>query len=288
MNRDFPKSVFIIFILIGIIFLSIPIYTKTKYDNFYKSYKKTEAILIESKEKFNKQKVYSLTYKYMDNEYIYFFDKTIYTNHVPKIGSKIKIKYNPSNPNDVYFFSTSNFKAFIIGGLFFIFISLIFMFSNLFWLRDILLLMFSISSMIAFTILGIDIASFIISSIIFGLFSFAAFMELLIGFKDNKIHPIDDIKKEIEQSKRIKEKKKKMKENLSIEEKLLKNKRKKIIIISIIFFLVPIPLVVILDINIFHFSKFVYYFLMIISFIFTLAGFMIGGMTLSDFDFKKK
>ena len=127
MNRDVPKGLIIILILIGVAFICWPIVEKNIYNNKYKEYIETTATFIQSNKSVtdeNVKQLYNLTYLYIVDGKEHYYTTNYSTNNVPKMGSKIRIKYNAENPDMVATYEGSFYIFFQLLGAFLIFISL--------------------------------------------------------------------------------------------------------------------------------------------------------------------
>lgn len=282
MNRDVPKGLIIILILVGMIFfLSSPTY---KIGNRYKSknYIKTTAKFIranKSRTSDNETDTYSLVYIYTVNGQQYYYETDYSTSAIPKMGSEIRIKYNPLSPSEAYSTSFNVFNVFQIVGAFFIFISLTILFSNMKWLKDLITFIFTIGFIITFLINGFYNIDFIIAIVILGIMCFASVIDFITYLKNNKFQPIEDIKREIKISKKLKQKKKEERINQTLEDKRIKNKKIKKYIIAILLFL-TMPIYILFEIKGWFPNETLGIIALIICTFCLFAGFCIGGLTL--------
>lgn len=272
MNRDVPKGIIIVTILVGIIlFFGTTIY---KIINNYNhiDYIETTAILegVSSvKTDDNGQHMYYLKYKYIINGQDYYYITDYSVSDIPKDGSTTKIKYNPINPDEAYSKSFDVFSIFQIIGAFFLFVSLIMLFSYWIWFRDIMIFLGTGSLIITLIKNNFYTGGFMLALIILGILCFASIMDFIMNLKDNQFNPLEDIKRDIAVSKEIKNRKKQI------------NKGKiKRIIKGILLFIIPLPLVIFMDIQIGYPNQVIYYIFVIISVICMFVGFFIVGMTL--------
>lgn len=193
MNKDI--SVWIIIFTMGILmFLCIPINQKIKDDE---SFLKTTGELI-SVEKYSDSNIkYRLEYKYLVNEYVYFYTVDSYEIMKPKIGYEIEIKYDQENPEECYSDKYPGFEILKIAGTILILISLLFSpLTKIIWLKDFLYIL--IPSIFVILIIqnkiyydGYWMLLLLILSVLIILNS----IELMLFFKDNNITLIKDLKK---------------------------------------------------------------------------------------------
>lgn len=282
MNRDVPKGLMIISILVGLIFFLGPTTYKIINRYMHRDYVETTATFIQLNEagtSDNGTSMYSLVYTYVVNGQQYYYETDYSTSVIPKIGSEIRIKYNPIMPNEAYSNSFNAFNVFQIVGAFFLSISLIILFSDMIWLRDLIIFLFTAGFIITFLINKFYNGGFIIAIIIFGIMCFASVMDFITYLKNNKFQPMRDIKKEIEISKKIKQKKKDERINQTQEDKERKNKKIKRIKIAILLFL-TMPLYIFIEVKGLLPNETLYTIVCIISVFCFFAGFCILGLTL--------
>lgn len=279
MNRDVPKGLIIIAIIVGsILFFGSTVF---RISNNHSDYVKTTATYSEiSDYKISDEgkKMYYLKYKYIVNEQEYYYTTDYTVGYIPLKGSKITIKYNPNDPSKVQgVFDT--FSIFQIIGIFFLTISLMILFSNLVWLRDIILFLGTISLILIIIPNHINIG-IIIVLIILGVILFASIMDFISFLKNNKFEPLTDIKKEKNKSKQIRLIKKEEKCNLTLEEMDLKKKKSKRIKIGILLLLL-LPLDIFISAKGWYPNNTIYMIASVIASLCFFAGFFITGMTLT-------
>ena len=170
MNRDAPKGLLLTVIIVGLLLFIIPTSYKSINNNNYRDYIETIATFIQSNEagkSDNGTKMYRLVYRYNVNENQYYYETDYTTSVIPKLGSEIKIKYNPDIPSQAYSKSFDVFSVFQIVGSVFIFIALITLFSDMKWLRDIIMFLFTIGFILTFIINNFYNGAYIFVIIIF-------------------------------------------------------------------------------------------------------------------------
>lgn len=283
MKRDVPKGLMIVAIIVGLIlFFGAPTY-KIFNNYIHRNYIEATGTLFiqinDSCPSNDGKEMYSLMYKYIANGQVYYYITDYCTSAIPKIGSTIKIKYNPSSPSQAYSNSFDGISVFQIIGAFFLFVSLIMLFSELVWFRDILIFLGTSILILTFIINNFYTGRFIIVLIVLGIMCFASIMDFISLLKDNRFNPLMDIKSEINKFKQIKLIKKQAKYNQTFEEKTKKEKKSKRIKIAILL-LLPLPLDVFILANGWYPSETIYMIISIISSLCFFAGFCIIGMTL--------
>ena len=115
---------------------------------------------------------------------------------------------------------------------------------------------------------------------------FASIMDFIWNVRHNGFKPLQDIKREISISKKIKERKKEEKNNLTQKDKELKQKKFKKIGIGILLFL-TIPINILIDANGWYSNETLYVIATIISVVCAFAGFSIICLTFIKFENKK-
>lgn len=253
MNRGVPKGLIIILILIGVAFICWPIVEKNIYNNKYKEYIETTATFIQSNKSVTDEdgkQLYNLTYLYIVDGNEHYYTTNYSTNNVPKIGSKIRIKYNAKNPDMVATYEGSFYMFFQLLGAFLIFISLEILFFNIIWLRDIIIFLFTGTFISVFIVNKFYTVGSIIAILIFFIMFFASIVDFIHCSIEKKIEPLNDIKREIEISRSIRRQKIEEKRNLTEEQINLRNKKVLKIIEAVLLILIPAPIVILIDINV--------------------------------------
>ena len=287
MDRNAPKGLFTIVIIIGLLLVIIPSIYITKRENKSIDYIETTAIFIRAEKSMvsdSGTQMYKLIYTYKVNGVQYYYESDCSTSVIPKEGSKIKIKYNPVMPSYAYSNSFNVANVFQTIGMFFICIPLIMLFSEMIWLRDLIMALFTGGLILIFIINKLYNGAFIIAIIILGIMCFLAIMDLFSYLKNNDFRPLQDIKEEIIKTKKIKLQKKEAKKNLSDEERALRVQNRNSIIKGILMFLIPVPLVVFIDIQFGYPNQIIYWIFVFISIICTFMGFFIVCMAIIGFD----
>lgn len=94
MNRDMPKGLIVISILIGCLFFFGATAYKIINNYNHKDYAETTATFIQphrAQQSDNGTNMYTLTYKYSVNGKQYYYETDYSTSVIPKVGSEIKI-----------------------------------------------------------------------------------------------------------------------------------------------------------------------------------------------------
>lgn len=284
MNRDVPKGLIIVGIIVGTIFFFGSTIYKLINNYNHRNYIETTATFIQTAGKYTSDdgtNMYYLIYKYIINEQEYYYTTDYVTNDIPQKKSTIKIKYNPVNPKQAYSKSFDVFSVFQIIGAFFLVVSLIILFSEWIWFRDILIFIGTISLITTFIINNFYTGGFIIVIIILGIMCLGAVIDFIKYLKNNRFEPLKDIKEEIKKSKQMKLIKNEKKRNLTIEEKEIKNEKMKRIRTAILLIL-TVPLDIFIGANGWCPNETIYMILVLISGICFLIGFFIIGMILFD------
>lgn len=286
MNRDVPKGLIIISILVGLILFLGSMTYKIINRYVHREYIETTATFIRSngaKTSDNGTSMYSLVYSYIVNGQQYYYETDYSTSVIPKIGSEIRIKYNPLMPNEAYSNSFNVFSVFQIVGVFFLSISLMILFSDIMWLRDLIIFLFTAGFIITFLINKFYNGGFIIAIIILGIMCLASIVDFITYLKNNKFHPLDDIKNEIIKSKNLKIAKKKARQNLSKEEIEFKLKKRNKIIKGFLLFFIPMSLFIFMETN-FCLNPIFGGILLSISVISMFVGFFMAGFAITGFN----
>lgn len=114
-----------IFPLIFIMFGGLLLFIGFNSIKSTKDYKKVEATVIDSyfvNNATEKEVKIKITYNVNDNKFNTNITKK--TDRLPRVGSKMIIKYNPNNPKEIVFDSSVNYISLIIG-IVFIFLGLL-------------------------------------------------------------------------------------------------------------------------------------------------------------------
>ena len=278
MNRGVPKGLMIVGIIVGSIFFFGATTYKILNNYIHKNYIETTGRFIQINggcPSDGREQTYDLMYEYIANGEEYYYITDYCTSTIPKNGSTIIIKYNPLNPSQAYSNSFDVFSIFQIIGAFFLIVSLIILFSEWVWFRDILIFLGTSSLMITFIINNFYTGGFIIALIILGIMCFASIIDFISFLRNNRFEPLTDIKSELNKSKQIKL----TKYNMTSEEKATKKKKIKRIKIAILL-LLTVPLDIFIAANGWYPSDTIYMIISVISALCFFAGFCIIGMTL--------
>lgn len=284
MNKDLPKGIIILLILIGLLFFLVPTTYKIFNNYKHKDYVETTATFTQSNRvgiSNDGTSMYTLTYEYTVDGKKYSYETNYSTNTIPKRGSKIEIKYNPVMPSETY----SNFDVFSVFqiiGAFVLFITLVILFSGILWLRDLITILFTGGFVISFLINKLYNVGFTVIIIFFGIICFASIINFIKYLKNNKFQPLEDIQKEIIKAKQIKIIEKEKKRNLSEEEINLKLKNRNKKIKGILLFIVPILLVEFIDVQFGFPNQIICCIFVIIAGIFSCIGFFTFVMALDS------
>lgn len=282
MNKDVPKVIIIILILIGLIFFLGSMTYKFTNNYEHKDYITTTASFVQPNDagiSDDGTHMYTLIYIYVVGEKEYYYETDFSTSIIPQIGSEIKIKYNPIVPSKAYSNSFSVFSIFQIIGVSFLFGALVILFSDLIWLRDLFIFLFTGGFIITCLINKFYTGGFIFAIIILGIMCFASIMDFISYIKKNKFQPLEDIKNEIEISKRIKQEKKEKKRNQTQADKEIKQKKMKRIKIGILLIL-AVPIDIFIEAHGWYPSETLYMIISIISALCFMVGFSIISLTL--------
>ena len=235
-NEPIISKSFIIFIVfISLTLFLVPTYLKQKGAKEHNNFVEIDAKYLNKIKSINEEgKVsYYLKYEYTVNNKKYYYVTSYSTNLIPRKGDIKKIKYNPSDPSEVYNSSFNILSLFQIIGIFILFVTLIMIFSEFWWWVEIVFTFFSI---ILSTILikdGLFTSYFKIIILILLFLGAFSFISVIIKTLFGIINPISDIKKRMELYKKIKLRKKEEREKHKEERK----KIRAVIINGVIIFL---------------------------------------------------
>lgn len=237
-----PKFFIICFVTISLTLFLVPTYLKQKGAKEYNNYVEINAkYLNKIKSKNEEGKVlYYLKYEYTVNNKKYYYVTNYSTNLIPRKGDIKKIKYNPSNPSEVYNSSFNILSMFQIIGIFLLFTITMFIFSEFWWCVEIVFAFFSIILSAILIKDGLFTSYFKIIILILLFLSTFSFISVIIKTLFGIINPISDIKKKLELYKEIKLRKKEEKEKHKVERKKIRVVIINGVIIFLFLFFLPI------------------------------------------------